>query len=123
MLLKNNPRVTVKPITVEDAKAFMGEDSPLPSHKGLSFFLDGELAAIAGIRFERGLFVVFSNIKSDIKVGRTTIFRCAQIVMKMCRSHGSSLYAICETDKSGRFLERLGWVKDFQHEGKWVYRI
>lgn len=103
--LRSNPRVTYKDATQADLIAFYGLKPPF-SIKAIVFFLDQALVAIGGWKIENGQYVVFSEIKEGVKVEKATVFRCAQVILKMVSEKGCPMYAATHNHK---FLGKLGF--------------
>jgi hypothetical protein len=112
--MRHNPSVDIRPITHEHVCAFYETDTPPVTVKGLSFFLDGELAAIGGVRYERGYFIAFSDIKPGVTVSKATVYRCGLEVMKFIKGIGIPVVAMADErlESAPRFLEHLG----FEHK-------
>jgi hypothetical protein len=105
--LPTNPRVTYRTADQADLVDFYGK-RPDFSIKAIIFFLDDKPAAIGGWKIEGGNYAVFSEIKDDVKVEKSTIFRCARLVLDFISEKGCPMYA---STHNPRFLERLGFTK------------
>lgn len=110
--MNHNKRVVVEPATLDHFKQFYGYDEMPYSARGKAFYLDGELVAVAGVRFVQGYFLVFSEIKPDVKVEKATIFRCGLEVMDMVKSLGLPVIAVAGNGITApRFLKHLGFTQ------------
>lgn len=110
-ITKHNPRVEVRPSTIEDVQKFYGKEKLPFTVRAISFFLDGELAGIGGVRFHNGAYIAFSDMLDTIKPPPATIYRCGIEVMKMIKSTTKEVYAIKEERlvTAERFLSSLGF--------------
>lgn len=124
-MTSHNPHLDIRPSTAQEYMDWYEMDRMPFSVRSLSFYYDGALAGLGGVRFEHGVHYVFSDIK-DITVPRATVWRCALEVMKMVREMGIVAYAVQKTDimTSERFLKRLGFKRDNYNSahGQEVYR-
>lgn len=103
--LSSNPRVTYKLATDDDMTEFYGE-RPAFTGRAIVFFLDGEIAGLGGWKIDGSSYVVFSEIKEGVKVEKSTVFRCARIILDMVSEKNCPMYAVTHNPK---FLERLGF--------------
>lgn len=109
----HNPRVEVRPSTLEDYRVFYNIDSLPFTTRGLSFFLDGELVGLAGVRFFKTFFLVFSEIRPDVNVSRATIYRCGIEVMNMVDDLNIPVVAVPGNGLTApNFLKHLGFTPD-----------
>jgi hypothetical protein len=121
MILKHNPRVEIRPSTKEDYQAFYGFEAMPFTVRSLSFFLDGALKGLGGVRLERGVYIAFSDMKEDVKVSKATIYRCGLAVMGLIKEMGISVLAVAKNDQTApAFLKRLGFTLADPEEG--IYR-
>jgi hypothetical protein len=109
--MNRNKSVEIRPVTHDDICAFFETDSPPFTVKGLSFFLEGELVAIGGVRYERGYFIAFSDIKPGVTVSKATVYRCGLEVMKFIKDLGIPVVAMADEnlESAPRFLTHLGF--------------
>lgn len=101
-------KVEIRPATFADLQQFY-DTNPGDTVRAVSVFADGELAAVAGVRIERGRLTAFSDIKEGITAPKITIWRTAKELMKHVTKTNAPLLAVCEDERACRFLERLGW--------------
>lgn len=121
--LKHNPRVTSSPITKEAFCEFYGMSSTPFSLRGISFYLDGKLAGVGGIRYCNGFFLAFSEMKPDIMASKATIFRCALEIMEIIKGVGMPVYAVCGNALTApRLLRKLGFIFSHTDDEGEVYR-
>lgn len=103
--------ITTRPATRADILAFYGR---LPEGSARVWVLDigGKVAGVAGYRVVGGCLLAFSDVAEGVP--KMTVWRKAHEFMAMLKRT-----TYCEgSEKSGPFLERLGW----QHLGDHVYR-
>ena len=122
--MTHNPRLEIRPATIDDIKKFYGMDKLPFSAQCLAFFLDGELSGLGGVRFGNGYSIAFSDIRPDIRVSKMTIYRCALEIMKMVDAIKTPVVAIKnENLKSAkRLLESLGFVYERSDEEGDIYK-
>ncbi len=109
--MSHNPRLEVKPATADDIKSFYKIETIPCSVRALAFFYDGALSGLGGVRFEHGMFIVFSDILENVQAPRATILRCGFMVLEMARSMNIPLIAHRNKDlpNADRFLSVLGF--------------
>lgn len=73
---------------------------------------DGEVVGLAGYYLHGDVAVVFSEAKEGLP--KLAVWREAKAFMARLKRP-----AVCFTEGSGRFLERLGWVKGQGEEYRW----
>lgn len=115
--LTGNERVTYRLATAEDIEAVTGQKTPY-TVMAYAFFLDGEPAGLGGYKLENGNFVVFSDIKKDVKAPKMTVYRCVRKVMDMIKAKGLPMYAMAENPE---LCERLGFkrITGDVYKGSW----
>ena len=108
-------RVTYKLATQKDIEEYYGK---VPATmKAMIFYVDGEPAGIGGYRMLNGSFVIFSEIKENVKVSKQTIWRCAKIVMDMIAREKTTMYAVAGNE---RFCEKLGMKRFHGETYQWL---
>lgn len=112
--LAANPRITYRLATAEDVEAMIGCKSP-HSVMAYVFFLDGMPWGLGGYKIENGNFVVFSDIKKDVKLPKMTIFRCGKKVMDLIAAKKLPMYVVAD---NADLIKRLG----FEHYQGSVYK-
>lgn len=122
-LSRHNPRVKSRPSTKEDILLVTGEKDIPSTVRAITFLLDGEPAGIGGLRYEKGYYLAFSNIKEDINVSKATVVRCGLEVIKMIKSMGVTVFAVKSNalPNADRFLKMLGFEFDSHDEEGDVY--
>lgn len=119
---RHNPRLEVKPSTADDFKAFYGFYNMPFSAQSLSFFLDGELKGVGGVRFAEGYFLAFSDFDESVKVNGATLYRCALEIMKVVKDMKSQVFALAKNESTApRLLTRLGFTLFASHDEQEVY--
>ena len=116
--LKSNPSVTYRPSVKEDIVDFYG-CVPV-TMRSISFFLDGELAAIGGYKVQDGVVVIFSDIKEWAKTHKQSVWRCAKIVREFVKKTDAIIYAVAENCD---FVSKLGFCKVGGDEEQDLYRM
>lgn len=92
-----------RPATADDVLAFYGRPSP-HSIRAHVLVINGEVVGIAGYYLAGKVAMLFSDVRPDVP--KMTIWRAAVKYMA-----GMKLPALCTgSEKSGPFLERLGWA-------------
>lgn len=113
MIMKHNQRVEIRPSTAADFCAFYDFKTMPFTARSLSFFIDGTLAGLGGVRLEKGCYIAFSDMKEDVKVSKATIYRCGLEVMALIKNMGISVVAVAKNDQNAaKFLKRLGFILD-----------
>lgn len=108
----NRPaRITSRPATQADLIAWYGFAPPMTMRARVWEDETG-LLGLAGHHLAEGKIVVFSEMKPDLP--ELAVWRAAKQFMA-----GLNLPAVCYTEGSGRFLERLGWNKTDDGEYLW----
>lgn len=112
--IKGSSGVYYRSLTIDDYNVFYN-GQPLPKTiRGISFFLNNEIVAVAGIKNDGLYFTVFSDVKDGIIVPQMTVWRAAMIVADMIDHFKCDLYARPDEkiERAPFFLERLGFKKD-----------
>lgn len=105
----------VRPATTDDAIAMWG-NTYSDTLRAVACEDNGELLAIAGIRYSRPA-MCFSDIRPELKRSPKTIMKIARQVICLVRSVKREVYALADQDEptSMNFLAHLG----FEHvEGR-----
>lgn len=119
---KHNPHVEIRPTLPEDLMKFYDLDHIPFSLKGISFFYDGELKGLGGVRFCNGFFLAFSDFDESVKVNDVTKYRVAMEVMKVVKDMKMQVFAEAKhKGMSGRLLKRLGWRLYFTKDEEEFY--
>lgn len=105
-VLKSNPRITYRTATDEDIVSYYGHKSPY-TIRALAFFYDGVLSGLAGYKWDGGHFVIFSEIKPELKVSKTSVFRCAKILLQFCGEKKSPMIAVATNPE---LCKKLGFT-------------
>lgn len=107
---KTTNSVTIRKATVQDARKFYGQD-PIYSFRGFAAELDGDIAGVAGVYFEDGKPVVFSEMKDAMRSHKKDIVRVCRLVIQMLDDLGRAAYAFaCPNEPtSGYLLAKLGF--------------
>lgn len=115
--MSHNKRLEIKPSTQEHFMEFYEmETMPFTAHS-LSFFLDGDLVALGGVRIGKDGFLAFSEIKPGVTVEKATIYRCGLEVMKMIKKLNIPVVAIpADQCTAPNFLKHLGFKTDEKGE-------
>lgn len=94
-------RLKSRPATAKDIERFFGRQSPR-SIRAYVAESGGDVVGVAGYYLDGGVAVVFSDVKN---MPKAAIWRMAREFMAQLR-----IPATCVgSEKSSRFLERLGW--------------
>lgn len=103
--------VMYKNITIEDFKSFYSGRLPNGTVQGYSFFIDGDIVAIAGVERNKGILYAFSDIYKDAALEKMTIYRGALIVREFLKKFKTDIYARANADISGArsFLSHIGF--------------
>ena len=97
----------LRPATAADLKAFYG-DKPRPTVRAIVGVVDGVPLGVAGISYERGQLMLFSDLKPEGRKYRKAIVKAARMVLEMAK--GIPILALAEHPSSCRFLTRLGFT-------------
>lgn len=102
--------VQIRKATVQDARKFYGQD-PIYSFRGYVVELNGDIVGVAGIYFEDGKPIVFSEMKDPMRKHKKAIAKTCRLIMKMVDDLGRAAYAFaCPTEPtSGYLLAKLGF--------------
>ncbi len=106
--MSSNP--VIRRATHADAIAFYKGD-PLYSFKGYVVELNGDIAGLAGIYYEDGKPIVFSEMKDTMRPHKKAIAKTCRLIMKMVDDLGRAAYAFaCPAEPtSGYLLAKLGF--------------
>ena len=96
--LKSNPSITYRVATQSDIEIFYGQKAPY-TMKAIIFFLDGVPFGIGGYKIDSSRFIIFSEMKENVKVSKYTILRCAKIIMDLVKERGSVMIAASQNKK------------------------
>lgn len=120
---KHNPRVSIKPTKPEDIESLVGPGFIYGTFKGVTFFLDGAPAGMAGVTYADGYYIVFSEIRENVKVSKATIYRCALAFVETLKTLDAPVYAVKSKifPFASNFLERMGFKLYDTIEGQEIY--
>ena len=106
--MSSNP--IIRRATYGDAVAFYGGD-PLYSFKGYVVELNGDIVGLAGIYYEDGKPIVFSEMKDAMRPYKKAIAKTCRLIMRMLDDLGRAAYAFAAPSEptSGYLLAKLGF--------------
>lgn len=99
------PKYDVRYATKEDVHAFYGKT--MPTMRAVVADCDGEILALAGIAGFSNQWTMFSQMKEQLP-GKTC-FRMARLIIGIANNLPGPVYAVAESDRSCKFLERIGF--------------
>lgn len=111
--MTGNSGISYKPIELSEFQAFYPDYKLERSIRGMAFYLNGELSGVAGVKYEKGFFYGFYDMKENVNINKQTMWRCALLFKSFIKSMGFDVYA-CANESIARaplFLSRLGFKK------------
>lgn len=115
-------RPEIVPLRREHLVEWFGEDGNRPTVRGIAVHLDGDLIAIAGVRYAYGTVIMFCGLRDEARQFRKTIHKVALGLVKEAGERHRRVIAEPDDDEptSRRWLSRLGFEPD--DDGIWVWR-
>ena len=116
-------RPKLRPATIDDYRTLYGSEPPV-SLQAIAAELDGETIGIAGIAYERGQLLGFSQMTDKMRQYPIQIMRATHRVMKMIREQEVNVLAVasCDEKNAAYFLEKLGFTYLGERKGQRVYQ-
>jgi len=99
--------IEVRPLSVSDYEEFYGGLLPDSSLKGYAFYLNGTLSGLGGVAITRSSYIVFSDIKENVRVGKVIIYRCAKEIMSLLDKLPSDRPILAFPDSRHKTAHRL----------------
>jgi hypothetical protein len=108
--------VVFRPATAEDAERYYGRRPPL-SFKGFVAVRGNEVLGIAGISYDNGMRVAFSEFKEALRSDRRALAKGVKMTMKLVNEIKGPVYAVADDEEptSTKLLAKLGWVPTGVH--------
>ena len=101
----------IRPATAADLAKFYGKPVA-KSVRGYVGIIEGRVVGAAGVYYDGDNLVAFSEMSDEVKSRRKDIVRMTRLVMGMIMDKKLPVIALCMTDASAKFLEKLGFKKE-----------
>lgn len=117
-----NELPTAEPLTREHLREYLGDQADAITAKGYTFFLDGKIIGVAGLKRQGASWVAFVNIDDVTKKHKFFLHRIvARKLEGYKQQHRRIFVARDESEPTSlRWLARLGFV-DIGN-GAWLWR-
>ena len=115
--------IEVEQMTREHLVEWFGEDGNIPTAKGWVAVHDGKLVGIAGLRWMRGIWVAFVDVKDELKERPHFLHRAVKKYLGQYQDRHKLIVAIQDVQEptSRRWLEKLGFREDQKGVWKWLH--
>lgn len=102
----------IRPLTEADVLTVNDGNPCDRTLRGFAIEYNGKLAAVAGLMYDHGRMVFFSDIKEDVEAPKITIWRISKEIVRRIKEWNLTSYAGANQKKenSEQYLKRLGFT-------------
>jgi len=113
--------IEIRPATAADIAAYYGS-SVAPTVRAVVAVMDGKPVGIAGVKYERGALMAFSEIRNEMRPHRKAIVKGARMAVDMIRRIGAPVYAVGNLPTSDELLRHYGFERVGESRDGGVYQ-